>query len=515
MGIVRAAEDVEGAVVAGAAGGGGGGGGGEVTAPLLLRQHKQGRGDEEKIQDDAGGDGGGRRGGGGGGSMSMLMLSTAVAVCGSFEFGTCVGYSAPTQSGIVDEVGLSISQFALFGSVLTIGAMIGAVTSGRLADFLGRKMTMRISATICIFGWLSLHLAKGVIMLYFGRILLGFSTGILSYVVPVFIAEIAPKNLRGGLATSNQLLICSGSSATYIIGALVAWRNLVLVGIVPCVLLLTGLLFIPESPRWLANVGREKEFHASLQMLRGEDADVSEEAVEIKEYIESLHRFPKARVQDLFLRKNIYVVTVGVGLMIFQQLGGINGVGFYASSIFTSAGFSGKLGTILIGIIQIPITLFGAILMDKSGRRVLLMVSASGTFLGCFLTGISFYLKAQGLFSEWVPELALTGILVYIGAYSIGMGPVPWVVMSEIFSIDMKAIGGSLVTLVSWLGSFAISYSFSFLMDWSSAGTFFMFSAASLITILFVVMVVPETKGRTLEEIQDSLIDSRSRLRDP
>uniref|UniRef100_A0A0E0KE07 Major facilitator superfamily (MFS) profile domain-containing protein n=1 Tax=Oryza punctata TaxID=4537 RepID=A0A0E0KE07_ORYPU len=420
MGIVRVAEDVESAVVAAAAGGGGG----EVTAPLLLRQHKQRRGEEEeeeKIQDDAGGDGGGRRGGGGG-SMWMLMLSTAVAVCGSFEFGTC-----------------------------------------------------------------------GVNMLYFGRILLGFSTGILSYV----------------------LLICSGSSATYIIGALVAWRNLVLVGIVPCVLLLTGLLFIPESPRWLANVGREKEFHASLQMLRGEDADVSEEAVEIKEYIESLHRFPNARVQDLFLSKNIYAVIVGVGLMIFQQLGGINGVGFYASSIFTSAGFSGKLGTILIGIIQIPITLFGAILMDKSGRRVLLMVSASGTFLGCFLTGISFYLKAQGLFSEWVPELALTGILVYIGAYSIGMGPVPWVVMSEIFSIDMKAIGGSLVTLVSWLGSFAISYSFSFLMDWSSAGTFFMFSAASLITILFVVTLVPETKGRTLEEIQDSLINSRSRLRDP
>uniref|UniRef100_J3LNZ7 Major facilitator superfamily (MFS) profile domain-containing protein n=2 Tax=Oryza brachyantha TaxID=4533 RepID=J3LNZ7_ORYBR len=440
--------------------------------------------------------------------MWMLMLATAVAVCGSFEFGTCVGYSAPTQSGIVDEVGLSISQFALFGSVLTIGAMIGAVTSGRLADFLGRKMTMRISAIICIFGWLSVHLAKGANMLYFGRILLGFSTGVLSYVVPVFIAEIAPKNLRGGLATSNQLLICSGSSATYIIGALVAWRNLVLVGIAPCVLLLTGLFFIPESPRWLANVGREKEFHISLQVLRGEDADVSEEAIEIKEYIESLHRLPKARVQDLFLRKNIYAVIVGVGLMIFQQLGGINGVGFYASSIFSSAGFSGKLGTILIGIIQIPITLFGAILMDKSGRRVLLMVSASGTFLGCFLTGISFYLKAQGLFPQCVPALALTGILVYIGAYSIGMGPVPWVVMSEIFSIDMKAIGGSLVTLVSWLGSFAISYSFSFLMDWSSAGTFFMFSAASLVTILFVATLVPETKGRTLEEIQDSLLSS-------
>ncbi|KAJ1297028.1 hypothetical protein BS78_01G346700 [Paspalum vaginatum] len=416
-----------------------------------------------------------------------------------------VGYSAPTQSGIVDELGLSISEFAIFGSILTIGAMIGAATSGRLADFLGRKMTMRISATICIFGWLSILLAKSAIMLYFGRILLGFSTGVLSYVVPVFIAEIAPKNLRGGLATSNQLFICSGSSATYIIGALVAWRNLVLVGLVPCVLLLAGLFFIPESPRWLANVGREKEFHTSLQKLRGEDADISEEAIEIKEYIESLRSFPKARLQDLFLSKNIYAVIVGVGLMVFQQLGGINGVGFYASYIFSSAGFSGKLGTILIGIIQIPITFFGAILMDRSGRRVLLMVSASGTFLGCFLTGVSFYLKAQGLFPEWVPTLALSGILVYIGTYSIGMGPVPWVVMSEIFSINMKAIGGSLVTLVSWLGSFAISYSFNFLMDWSSAGTFFMFSAASLVTVLFVAKLVPETKGKTLEEIQDSL----------
>ncbi|KAG8063298.1 hypothetical protein GUJ93_ZPchr0003g17127 [Zizania palustris] len=410
MGIVRVAEDVESGVVAGAAGGG------HVTAPLLGQRGGGGGGEGEcccyRIQET----GGPAAGGGGvrGGSLWTLMLSTAVAVCGSFEFGTCVGYSAPTQSGIVDEVGLSISEFAFFGSVLTIGAMIGAVTSGRLADFLGRKMTMRISAIICIFGWLSLHLAKGVSMLYFGRILLGYSTGVLSYVVPVFIAEIAPKNLRGGLATSNQLLICTGSSATYIIGAMVAWRNLVLVGIVPCALLLTGLLFIPESPRWLANVGREKEFQTSLQMLRGEDADISEEAVEIKEYIESLRSFPKARVQDLFLSKNIYAVIVGVGLMIFQQIGGINGVGFYASYIFTSAGFSGKLGTILIGIIQIPITLFGAILMDKSGRRVLLMVSASGTFLGCFLTGISFYLKAQGLFPELVPALALTGILVSI-----------------------------------------------------------------------------------------------------
>ncbi|KAG8063302.1 hypothetical protein GUJ93_ZPchr0003g17991 [Zizania palustris] len=444
-------------------------------------------------------------GGAGEGSLRMVFLSTAVAVCGSFEFGTCVGYSAPAQAGIVSDFGLSNSEYGIFGSVLTIGAIIGALTSGRVADILGRKMTMQLAAIIGIFGWFTIYFAKGPTMLYFGRILLGYCTGVLSYVVPVFISEIAPKDLRGGLASSNQLFICSGCSATYIIGALLSWRSLVLVGLLPCAILLVGLLFIPESPRWLANTGRMKEFHASLQKLRGENADISEEATGIREYIESLRRLPKARIQDLFQRKNMYAVIVGVGLMVFQQLGGINAFGFYTSYIFSSAGFSGKLGTTLVGIIQIPITLFGALLMDRNGRRALLLVSASGTFLGCFLTGLSFYFKAQGLYAQLVPTLALYGILVYYAAYSVGMGPVPWVIMSEIFSIDIKATAGSLVTLVSWLGSFAISYSFSFLMDWNSAGTFFLFSAASLATVLFVARLVPETKGKTLEEIQESL----------
>ncbi|EEE59094.1 hypothetical protein OsJ_10944 [Oryza sativa Japonica Group] len=412
----------------------------------------------------------------------MVFLATAVAVCGSFEFGTCVGYSAPAQAGIVNDFGLSNSEYGVFGSVLTIGAMIGALTSGRLADSLGRKTTMGLAAIIGIVGWFTIYFAN----------------------VPVFISEIAPKDLRGGLASSNQLFICSGCSAAYIIGALLSWRSLVLVGLVPCAFLLVGLLFIPESPRWLANTGRVKEFNASLQKLRGENADISEEAAGIREYIESLRSLPEARVQDLFQRKNLFAVIVGVGLMVFQQLGGINALGFYTSYIFSSAGFSGKLGTTLIGIFQIPLTLFGALLMDRSGRRALLLVSASGTFLGCFLTGLSFYFKAQGVYAQLVPTLALYGISVYYAAYSVGMGPVPWVIMSEIFSIEIKAIAGSLVTLVSWIGSFAISYSFNFLMDWNSAGTFFLFSAASLVTVLFVARLVPETKGKALEEIQES-----------
>ncbi|XP_010912096.1 sugar transporter ERD6-like 16 [Elaeis guineensis] len=463
----------------------------EVKKPLI--QHKK----EPKCQESCNENQG---------CIGVVLFSTAVAVCGSFEFGTCVGYSAPTQSGIINDIGLTLSQYSVFGSILTIGAMIGAITSGRIADLIGRKGAMRTSALICMVGWLAIYFAKDALMLYFGRFSSGYGIGVLSYVVPVFIAEIAPKNLRGGLTTLNQLLICAGSAVAFIVGTFVTWRTLVLIGLIPCLVLLAGLFFIPESPRWLAKVGRQRDSEVALQRLRGKDANISQEAAEIQENIETLQILPKARFQDLFQSKYIRSVIVGVGLMVFQQLGGINGFGFYASNIFISAGFSsGRLGTILFGSIQIPITILGAFLMDRSGRKPLIMVSATGTLIGCFATGVSFYLKGQGMHAEWVPILALAGIIVYIGSFSIGMGAVPWVIMSEIFPINIKGIAGGLVTLVNWFGSWAVSYTFNFLMSWSSAGTFFIFSAASAATILFVARVVPETKGRTLEEIQSSL----------
>ncbi|RWR93661.1 Sugar/inositol transporter [Cinnamomum micranthum f. kanehirae] len=469
----------------------------EITEPLIQHEKISTHDDEENHE---------AKGSSNKGSISMVLISTAVAVCGSFEFGTCVGYSSPAQSAIRNDLGLSLSEYSVFGSILTIGAMIGAVTSGRIADYFGRKGAMNISAVFCIVGWIAICFSWGPWPLDTGRLFCGYGIGVLSYVVPVFIAEIAPKNLRGGLTTVNQLLICTGASVVFIIGTVVSWRMLTLVGLIPCVALLLGLVFVPESPRWLAKVGREKEFESALRLLRGEDADISEEAAEIQDYIETLQSLPKARIQDLFERRYAYSLIVGVGLMVSQQFGGINGISFYASEIFVSAGFSsGKTGTIAMGCIQVPITIVGAILMDKSGRRPLMMISASGTCLGCLLAGVSFFLKGHELLLAWDPILALTGILLFLGSFSIGMGAVPWVMMSEIFPINIKGLAGSSVTLVNWFGSWAVSYTFNFLMSWSSSGTFFLYAGASAITILFVAKVVPETKGRTLEEIQISM----------
>ncbi|BAT15029.1 sugar transporter ERD6-like 16 [Oryza sativa Japonica Group] len=446
---------------------------------------------------------------GGDGSLAMVIASTGVAVLGSFVFGVSIGYSAPTQSKIREDLQLSLSEYSVFGSIITIGAMIGAVASGHLADISGRKGAMRTSALVCIVGWLAIFFAQGAVSLDFGRFCTGFGVGVFSYVVPVFIAEIAPKALRGGLTTLNQLLVCTGLSVTYIVGTMVTWRMLVIAGLVPSIILIVGLSFIPESPRWLAKVGRQKEFEIALQRLRGKDADVSIEAAEIKEFIETIENLPKAGVQDLFNRAYIRPVIVGVGLMVFQQFVGINGILFYASETFVSAGFaSGDLGTILMGCIQAPITAVGALLMDRSGRRPLLLISTSGLLIGSLMSAVSFYLKIHGLFLEQVPIIALTGILVYIASYSIGMGAVPWVIMSEIFPINIKGIGGSFVTLVNWSGSWAVSFAFNFFMSWSSSGTFFLFALVCAVAILFIVKIVPETKGKTLEEIQASMNSS-------
>ncbi|KAK9984100.1 hypothetical protein SO802_033625 [Lithocarpus litseifolius] len=462
----------------------------------------------------------------------MVYFSTFVAVCGSYAFGACAGYSSPTQSAIREELTLSLAEYSVFGSILTFGAMIGAITSGPIADFFGRKGALRVSAAVCVAGWLAIYFAEGALALDIGRLATGYGMGVFSYVVPVFIAEISPKNLRGALTTVNQFMICMGVSIAFIIGTVLSWRvlaltgefsllsqififyciknsefqhNQVLAGLVPCAVLVLGLFLIPESPRWLAKRGREKDFEVALQKLRGKDVDISQEAAEIQDYITTLEQLPKPKLLELFHRRYLRSVIIGVGLMVCQQFGGINGVCFYTGEIFETAGFSSSIGTITYAILQVIVTGMGAFFIDKAGRKPLLLVSGSGLVLGCLLAAIAFYLKVNEIALQAVPALAVTGILLYIASFSAGMGAVPWVVMSEIFPINIKGQAGSLATLVNWFGAWLCSYTFNFLMSWSTYGTFLLYAAINALAILFVTMIVPETKGRTLEQIQAAI----------
>ncbi|KAJ6973051.1 sugar transporter ERD6-like 7 [Populus alba x Populus x berolinensis] len=316
----------------------------------------------------------------------------------------------------------STLKYSLFGSILTVGAMIGAITSGPIADYIGRKGAMRFSSTFCAAGWLAIYFAKGALALDIGRLATGYGMGALSFVVPVFIAEIAPTNLRGTLTTVTQLMVATGVSVAFIIGTVLRWR----------------VLALTESPRWLAKRGREKEFETTLQKLRGRAADISYEAIEIK---------------------------IGVGLMVLQQFGGINAVCFYASSIFEVAGFSPSVGTIIYAILQVVFVVLNTTIIDKVGRKPLLLV--------------------HELALKSAPMLAVTGILI--------------------FPLNIKGVAGSLATLVNWFCAWAVSFTFNFLMSWSSYGTFILYAAINAMTISFVALLVPETKGRTLEQIQAAI----------
>ncbi|KAK4596082.1 hypothetical protein RGQ29_014238 [Quercus rubra] len=427
------------------------------------------------------------------GVTAVLLLSAFVSACSAFAGGYVAGYSAPAESGIIADLGLSVAEYSVFGSIMTIGGMVGAVISGKLADIIGRKYTMWVLDIFYIMGWLAIYFAKGAWLLDLGRLSLGFGFGLTCYVVPTYLSEITPKNLRGGITSVSMAMMPLSVSVAYLIGA------------IPCLLLLFGLFFIPESPRWLAKIGREKEFEAALQRLRGKNVNISDEAANIKDYTENIQKIPEDKILDLFQQKYAHLLIVGIGLMVLQQFGGLNGYAYYMNEIFELAGVPSITGFIVVSIPQIPAIALGSILIEKFGRRTLLMVTVTGECLGCFLTGLSFVLQNLNWWMEATPTLMLSGIVVFKVSYSLGVGSIPWIIISEIFPINIKGSAGSICNAVNWFCTWLVSFTFNFLVEWSPAGTFFIYGSMSFLGVLFIAKLVPETKGRTLEEIQASL----------
>ncbi|XP_019092038.1 PREDICTED: sugar transporter ERD6-like 10 isoform X2 [Camelina sativa] len=213
----------------------------------------------------------------------------------------------------------------------------------------------------------------------------------------------------------------------------------------------------------------------------------------------------KSSFCDMFQKKYRRTLVIGIGLMLIQQLSGASGITFYSNAIFRKAGFSERLGSMIFGVFVIPKALIGMILVDKWGRRPLLLASAVGMSIGSLLIGVSFTLQEMNLLPELIPALVFINILVYFGFFAIGIGGLPWVIMSEIFPINIKVSAGTIVALTSWTTGWFVSYAFNFMFEWSAQGTFYIFAMVGGMSLIFIWMLVPETKGQSLEELQASL----------
>ncbi|KAL2577109.1 hypothetical protein AAZV13_16G112800 [Glycine max] len=389
--------------------------------------------------------------------------------------------------------------------------MVGATVSGQLAEYFGRKGSLIVAAIPNIFGWLAISIAKDTSLLFMGRLLEGFGVGIISYVVPVYIAEVSPRTMRGSLGSVNQLSVTIGIMLAYLLGLFVNWRILAMLGIIPCAVLIPGLYFIPESPRWLADMGMIEKFEASLQTLRGPNVDITMEAQEIQGSLVSNNKADTLKFGDLTRRRYWFPLMVGIGLLVLQQLSGINGVFFYSSKIFASAGISSSdAATFGLGAMQVAITGIATSLLDRSGRRMLLILSSSIMTLSLLLVAAAFYLEGvvtdDSNVHEVLAMLSVMGLVALVIGFSLGVGPIPWIIMSEILPPNIKGFAGSAATFLNWFTASVITMTANLLLHWSSSGTFTIYAIFSAFTVAFSLLWVPETKDRTLEEIQASFI---------
>ena len=397
-------------------------------------------------------------------------------------------------------------QGFLVSSVL-IGAVIGAATNGILADIFGRKKIIMATAVIFILGSILCAFAPNVYVLILSRIFVGFAVGIVNFVVPLYLSEVSPKNLRGTLVSLYQWAITAGILFSYFINAVFAqavynWRWMLFAGVVPGLVLFIGMCFMSDTPRWLVSKNRDDEAKKVFSKIEP-DIEPEKEIAEIKETLVDNRQEKAFRLKKWM----IMPFVVGIGIMFAQICTGINTIIYYAPTIFKTAGFDSNLTAIYattgIGVVNFIMTIVAVFFTDRIGRKPLLYFGLTGVMLSLFALGTSFaFAGVLGSSLKWV---AVGSLVTYIICFAMSLGPIGWILGSGGFPLRIRGIAMSVCTVSNFAFNFFVVGSFPVLLHRiGGAWTFWIFGIVSILCIIFVYFFVPETKGISLEEIESN-----------
>ncbi|XP_031306355.1 solute carrier family 2, facilitated glucose transporter member 8 isoform X1 [Camelus dromedarius] len=446
-----------------------------------------------------------------------VFLAAFAAALGPLSFGFALGYSSPAipslRRAAPPAPRLDAAAASWFGAIVTLGAAAGGVLGGWLVDLAGRKLSLLLCTVPFVTGFAVITAAQNVWMLLGGRLLTGLACGIASLVAPVYISEIAYPEVRGLLGSCVQLMVVIGILLAYLAGWVLEWRWLAVLGCVPPSFMLLLMCCMPETPRFLLTKHKHQEAMAAMQFLWGSEQGWEEPPVRAEHQGFRLVQLQRPGIYKPFI--------IGISLMAFQQLSGINAVMFYAESIFQEAKFKdSSLASVVVGVIQVLFTAIAALVMDRAGRRLLLALSGVVMVFSTSAFGAYFKLTQDGPSNSshvelWTPIsmeptdasmglawLAVGSMCLFIAGFAVGWGPIPWLLMSEIFPLHVKGVATGVCVLTNWLMAFLVTKEFSSLMEvLRPYGAFWLASAFCIFSVLFTLACVPETKGKTLEQI--------------
>lgn len=430
---------------------------------------------------------------------ATVVLTAVVAALGGLLFGYDTSVISGAMLFLQTDFHLSDVQLEFAVGIALAGALVGSALAGYCTDRWGRRWMLLVTALgFGLFSILS-GLAAGLVSFSVARFFVGTCIGIASLAVPLYIAEMAPARIRGALVSLNQLAITVGIGVAYFVDYAFAtsesWRWMFASAVFPAIVLLVGMIFLPESPRWLARKGfRDRALENFRRLGRGDEAEA-----ELAE-VESALQEEQEGFGILFQPGFRVAVLVGVGLAIFQQITGINTIIYYSPAILRMSGYSSAKAAILaaaiIGVANILITVVSIALVDRLGRRFLLLLSTAGMSASLALIGAAFYQKAGSMvvFSE---------VVAYIAFFGIGLGPVMWLLISEIYPTKIRGKAMSLAALSVWGSNWIVAGTFLSLLNHAGpAKTFWLYACLCVVAFIFCYIFVPETKGRTLEAIE-------------